>query len=119
MWKSALLCRGLIFPLLMCGAYLFDREHQIGHAYFIRCASRADLDAVMRRKVIPLLAEYSYEDWSKVALVLGDADANRPGRFLDRTELKPPAGLAFECGDARWRWTVRPEFASDAYADFQ
>jgi 5-methylcytosine-specific restriction protein B len=99
--------------------YLFDREHQIGHAYFIKCASRADVDAVMRHKVIPLLAEYFYEDWSKVALVLGDANADMPGRFLARTELKPPAGLAFEGGDARWRWTVRPEFASDAYADFQ
>lgn len=99
--------------------YLFDREHQIGHAYFIKCASRGGLDAVMRHKVIPLLAEYFYEDWSKVALVLGDAGTDRPGRFLDRTELKPPAGLAFEGGDVRWRWTVRSEFASDAYADFQ
>ncbi|MCA0367785.1 MAG: AAA family ATPase [Proteobacteria bacterium] len=99
--------------------YLFDREHQIGHAYFIKCASRDDVDAVMRHKVIPLLAEYFYEDWSKVALVLGDADADTSGKFLDRTELKPPTGLSFEGGDARWRWTVRPEFASDAYADFQ
>lgn len=99
--------------------YLFDREHQIGHAYFIKCASRDDVDAVMRHKVIPLLAEYFYEDWSKVALVLGDANADTPGKFLDRSELKPPAGLAFEGGDARWRWTVRPEFGSDAYADFQ
>lgn len=99
--------------------YLFDREHQIGHAYFIKCASRDDVDAVMRHKVIPLLAEYFYEDWSKVAFVLGDADADTPGKFLDRTALKPPAGLAFEGGDARWRWTVRQEFASDAYVDFQ
>lgn len=99
--------------------YLFDREHQIGHAYFIKCSSRADLDAVMRHKVIPLLAEYFYEDWSKVALVLGDADPDTTGKFLDRIELKPPAGLAFEGGDARLRWTVRPEFASNAYADFQ
>ena len=99
--------------------YLFDREHQIGHAYFIKCASRDDVDAVMRHKVIPLLAEYFYEDWSKVALVLGDADTDRPGRFLDRAELKPPAGLAFEGGDVRWRWTVRSAFAPDAYADFQ
>ncbi|MBX3476288.1 MAG: AAA family ATPase [Brevundimonas sp.] len=99
--------------------YLFDREHQIGHAYFIKCASRADLDAVMRHKVIPLLAEYFYEDWSKVALVLGDADTGKAGRFLERTELKPPAGSDFEGGETRWRWTVRSEFAPDAYADFQ
>lgn len=99
--------------------YLFDREHQIGHAYFIKCASRDDVDAVMRHKVVPLLAEYFYEDWSKVALVLGDANADTPGKFLARTELKPPTSLAFEGGDTRWRWTVRPEFASDAYADFQ
>lgn len=99
--------------------YLFDREHQVGHAYFIKCASRDDVDAVMRHKVVPLLAEYFYEDWSKVALVLGDADADRPGRFLDRAELKPPVGLTFEGGDVRWRWTVRSAFAPDAYSDFQ
>lgn len=99
--------------------YLFDREHQIGHAYFIKCASRNDLDAVMRDRVIPLLAEYFYEDWSKVALVLSDAAIGKPGRFLERTELKPPIGSDFEGGETRWRWTVRSEFAADAYADFQ
>ncbi len=94
--------------------YLFDREHQIGHAYFVDCQTRDDLDERMRRRVIPLLAEYFFEDWTKVAMVLGDREGTR---FLERIELKPPAGLD-EDGDApvRWRWMVRPSFPPDAYS---
>lgn len=95
--------------------YLFDREHQIGHAYFMGCRSREDIDEVMGRKVIPLLSEYFYEDLSKVALVLDDADG---GRFLERIELAAPKGMAEEGGDKRYRWLVRKEFAEDAYPAF-
>ena len=94
--------------------YLFDREHQVGHAYFIRCATRADVDDAMRHKVIPLLAEYFYEDWGKVAAVLGDADdgeGDREGGFLDRKRLKAPKGLGGEEEAApRYRWQVRDQF---------
>jgi hypothetical protein len=98
--------------------YLFDREHQIGHAYFMRCASITDVDHVMRHKVIPLLAEYFYEDWAKVAAVLGDT--NGSGKFLERVELKPPSGLELgEESEPRYRWAVKPVFADDRYAQFQ
>jgi 5-methylcytosine-specific restriction protein B len=90
--------------------YLYDREHQIGHAYFAACQSRADVDDVMRHKVIPLLAEYFFDDWSKIAAVLGDLEPGEgpiTGGFLKRSILKPPPG--FEDGDdvARFRWQVR------------
>ena len=92
--------------------YLYDREHQIGHAYFTGCASRADVDDVMRHKAIPLLAEYFFEDWEKIAAVLGDAashDGPITGGFLNRSVLKSPPGL--EDGDAlpRFRWVIRSE----------
>ena len=92
--------------------YLYDREHQIGHAYFTACTSRSDVDAVMRDQVIPLLAEYFFEDWEKIAAVLGDADSHEgpiAGRFLKRSVLKAPPGL--EDGDTlpRFRWEVRSE----------
>ncbi len=98
----------------------FDREHQIGHAYFIGCTTRDAIDAVMRTKVIPLLSEYFYEDWSRVALVLGDADAKPgEGRFVIRTVLQAPAGLdADDVGVTRFRWQVRETFPDDAYAPF-
>lgn len=94
--------------------YMFDREHQIGHAYFLGCESRAELDHRMRFRIIPLLAEYFFEDWTKVALVLGDREGSR---FLEKIELRPPLGLEDD-GEAptRWRWNVRSEFAEDAYA---
>ena len=93
--------------------YLFDREHQIGHAFFMNCRTRADVDGVMRRKVLPLLAEYFHEDWGKIAAVLGDAKGER---FLERAVLVAPEGLESEYGGERYRWNVRADFAVDAYA---
>jgi 5-methylcytosine-specific restriction protein B len=92
--------------------YLFDREHQVGHAFFMACEDRHDVDAVMRDRVIPLLQEYFFEDWSRLAMVLGEREAVRDGAFLTCERIPPPPGFD---GEDRWRWSMRPAFAPDAY----
>ena len=100
--------------------YLHDREHQIGHAYFMQCNTSEELDKVMREKVIPLLAEYFFEDWGKVAIVLGDGDPEGKGKtggFLRSVVLKRPEGGDDDDESPRIRWEVRSEDEGFDYAN--
>jgi len=54
-------------------AVLLDQDHQIGHSYFLNIATETALKAVFNNKIIPLLQEYFYNDYGKIALVLGPA----------------------------------------------
>ena len=54
---------------------LYDREHTIGHAYFMPLKKDNSIEVladIFKNKVIPLLQEYFYEDYEKIRLVLGD-----------------------------------------------
>jgi len=96
--------------------YLFDREHQIGHAYFTGCTSAEEVEDAMRHKVIPLLSEYFYEDWAKVAAVLGDGPQG-PSRFLEARRLTAPPGIAADdFGAERLRWRVKDRFDFSEFA---
>jgi 5-methylcytosine-specific restriction protein B len=66
---------------------LYDREHTLGHAFFMTVVEARDgnektkgdegkafieLQKTFKNKIIPLLEEYFFEDWNKIRLVLGD-----------------------------------------------
>ena len=53
---------------------LLDRDHTIGHSYFINIKPN-DTEALKEaftNKIIPLLQEYFYHDYEKLALILGE-----------------------------------------------
>lgn len=88
--------------------YLYDRDHTIGHAYFMNVNTLADLDMVFRRKVIPLLQEYFYEDLAKVRSVL-----NEDGEFFIKKELVTPKGL--DGYGQKYQYTMKPIFPRESF----
>ena len=81
--------RGLLEKLNTEIERQLDREHTIGHAYFIKCTKLAEIAAVFRNKIIPLLQEYFFDDYDKIYEVLG-------GKFFKRELL----------GDEKFRYTL-------------
>ena len=51
---------------------VLDRDHQIGHSYFMDVASLADLRFVWEHRITPLLQEYFYNDGERLRAILGD-----------------------------------------------
>ena len=68
--------------------YLYDRDHTIGHAYFINVSDLKTLANVFKNKILPLLQEYFYDDWEKIRLVLGDSQKDEDCQFITREERK-------------------------------
>ncbi|MDF0604357.1 AAA family ATPase [Neisseriaceae bacterium TC5R-5] len=68
---------------------LFDRDHCLGHAYFMPLRSVPDgetrleaLRQIFRTRILPLLEEYFFEDWQKIRLVLADNQKPDTAQFI-------------------------------------
>ena len=53
-------------------AVLLDRDHQIGHTYFLGVDTTQALAKAFQHSIVPLLQEYFYDDWEKIQAVLND-----------------------------------------------
>ncbi|MEB2337432.1 MAG: AAA family ATPase [Nitrospirales bacterium] len=72
---------------------LYDRDHCIGHAYFTPLGDVADgparfekLAEIFRKRILPLLEEYFFEDWRKIRLVLGDNQKPDAAQFVRESD---------------------------------
>ena len=50
---------------------LLDKDHQIGHSYFMSVIKLSELKEAFQNKIVPLLQEYFFGDYGKIGLVIG------------------------------------------------
>ena len=91
---------------------LVDRDHTIGHAFFINTGSIEDLRFAFGNKIIPLLQEYFYGNYQKMEMVIGSAffkitEANKV-KFAVKTEDFDADGKVYHILDV-----TKPEVISD------
>ena len=107
---------------------LLDRDHCLGHAYFMPLKadpSLARLELIFRNQILPLLQEYFFEDWERIGWVLNDqnADSNGTQPFIRQpaeaqgNSLQALFGSKVAAGLSERRWELNDEaFASiDSY----
>jgi 5-methylcytosine-specific restriction protein B len=74
---------------------LVDRDHTIGHAFFMDNKKIDDLRSTFGNKIIPLLQEYFYGDYAKMMMVIGEEffqpqmDASRIEFAANYAEYRP------------------------------
>lgn len=82
---------------------LLDRDHCLGHAYFLPLKQLPTLEhlaRIFRSQIVPLLQEYFFEDWEKISWILNDHDA--------------PSGVAPFIRPSNASQNIQPLFGSKA-----
>lgn len=98
-------CRELLAAMNKRIHFLLDREHQIGHTYFIDDDNVNNIDFLskaFKNKIIPLLQEYFYDNWEKIDLVL-----NKNG-FVRKIEIPEDLGKSDLVDNTRGVYELLP-----------
>ncbi|OPA86275.1 restriction endonuclease [Pseudomonas fluorescens] len=69
---------------------LLDRDHSLGHAYFLPLRdepSLALLASIFRQQILPLLQEYFFEDWQRIHWVLNDHNKEYADQFVQEVKI--------------------------------
>lgn len=95
---------------------LLDRDHMLGHTYFWplkNVESDAErekiLASIFEKRIIPLLQEYFFADWERIAWVLNDSQKSVSARFIQLDKVGHPIehlfpeSIAHQVMDRRYR----------------
>ncbi len=69
---------------------LLDRDHCLGHAYFMplrQTSTLSKLGEIFLNRVLPLLQEYFFDDWQRIQWVLNDHRKSGEFRFITRGSM--------------------------------
>jgi hypothetical protein len=79
--------RSLLIKINMRIEKLLDKDHCIGHSYFMRIFQSKDpfeeLRNIFAKKIMPLLGEYFYSDTAKIGMVLGERFVTRKDETIE------------------------------------
>jgi len=98
--------------------FLYDRDHTIGHSYFIGIENYAALCTIFQNKIIPLLKEYFYDDWEKIRLVFADNSEwgkHKKEQIIQEQEQRTSVKLfktSLDDYEERNRYTINPRLAT-------
>ena len=100
-------------------SYILDRDHQIGHSYFMNWKNyeMATLKNVWFDEIMPLLNEYFYSDWDKLQAILGKAnDIEAKKSFIVKIK-KPNLPYEADCSDeeAYYNFSKKEETSDDDF----
>lgn len=103
-------------------AALLDKEHCLGHAYFMGLGdsvSVAELSDVFKKHIVPLLEEYFFADWEKIQWVLNDHRKALSCRFViqEGTQMARLFGDDVRLPESveSWRWNLSAFEDMNAY----
>ena len=81
---------------------LLSREQVIGHAYLLGLpATLEGVASALRERILPLLEEYFFEDWSKIRTVLADDGKEEAQQFVQ--VYKTAGELRYRVNEAAFR----------------
>lgn len=96
---------------------ILDKDHAIGHSYFLRVARQeTSLKEVFFNEIIPLLQEYFYGNFGRIELVLGSGFVKSAPVTQDSFALPSPDNEAFN-DHTRYSLVTTGELDDAAFAE--